>query len=66
MDLDFATLVQRFRSFRGLSLLIMLVAAILNFATGNPAFGLVFLVMTVFFAIRLARTDPNGRGPRRR
>lgn len=66
MDLDFATIVQRFRSVRGLSLLIMLIAAVLNFAIGNPAFGIVFLVMTVFFAVRLARQDPEDRGRRRR
>lgn len=66
MDLDFATIVQRFRSVRGLSLLIMLIAAVLNFAIGNPAFGIVFLVMTVFFAFRLARQDPDDRGRRRR
>lgn len=57
MTFDFAEFARRCRSFKGVSLLIMLIAAALNFATGNYPFGSVFLALAIVFAVRLARQD---------
>ena len=61
MKFDFAEFAQKCRSLKGASLLIMLIAGILNLAVGLYVPGIVFLALTILFAIRLSRQDTSAR-----
>jgi uncharacterized membrane protein YiaA len=61
MKVSFEEFARKCRSFKGVSLLIMLIAGVLNLAVGLYPMGIAFLAITVVLAIRLARQNPDNR-----
>lgn len=61
MNFDFQEFARRCMSFKGVSLLIMLIAGVLNLATGLYPMGIVFIALAIVLGIRLARQNPDDR-----
>lgn len=61
MNFDIEELARKFRSFRGVSLLVILVAGVLNMVTGLYPVGFAFIAIAIVLAIRLARQNPDDR-----
>ena len=61
MNFDIQEFAQKCRSFKGVSLLIMLIAGVLNIVTGLYPVGIAFIAIAIVLAIRLARQDPDDR-----